>query len=408
MQRRIRVDIDQSTWPPNPGPPLFPRNFRSGSYDLDIPTVLLTIGYLTTPIHTSGVSLSSFWALVRYLHAVSEDRDLRLNSAFFELDSHQKAILSDDFGIGVPIRWLLDHLQIASIVDGRYFIQRMAASVGGHAATPARRGPTKSPDFVARDTAGVWHVIECKGTQSGSAYRKRQLGDPGNPVDGAVAQKRTITFSRCHAGQRLACGLVLAVQGSDRSSSLKIIDPVEKPIINVHEDDMALALDTLGRGTAARALRLAGFDATSVALASLTEGKFDSGGPEEQFVEGHRDGVTAATNRAINELRDAERRTYFTTEERGYRGRQALLDLFTPLELEGRTIRSVRLRYGVDADFLQELAPIWLREQLLLGEYVNVWDSMKFEYEGSTARMTVGSLFVADMEFRTDSLGTLD
>ena len=408
MQRRIQVTIDQSTWPPSPGPPLFPRHFRSGTYDVDIPTLLLTIGYLTTPIHTPGVSLSSFWAFVRYLHAVSDEGDLRLTPAFFELDSHQKAILSDDFGIGVPIRWLLDHLQIASIVEGRYFIQRMAATVGAHAAAPARRGPAKSPDFVVRDTAGIWHVIECKGTQSGSAYRNRQLGDPGNAVHGAVAQKRTITFPRSHAGQRLACGLVLAVHGSDSSSSLKIIDPDEKPILDVHEDNMALAMDTLGRGTAARALRLAGFDAASVALASLPGGKFDSRVTEEQFVDVHREGVTAATNRAIDELRDEEGRSSFTIAERGYRGRQALLDLLTPLELEGHTVRSVRLRYGVDANFLQELAPMWLREQVLLGEYVNVWDSMKLEFEGLTARMNVGSLFVADIEFRTNSFQTTD
>ena len=51
---------------------------------------------------------------------------------------------------------------------------------------------------------------------------------------------------------------------------------------------------------------------------------------------------------------------------------------------------------------------MWLREQVLLGEYVNVWDSMKLEFEGLTARMNVGSLFVADIEFRTNSFQTTD
>ena len=408
MRRRIGVNIDRSTWPPSPGSPVFPRHFRGGPYYVDIPSLLLTIGYLTTPIHTPGVSLSSFWALVRYLHAISEECDLRLNPAFFELDSHQKAILSDDFGIGVPILWLLDHLQIASIVDGRYFIQRMAATVGAHAAGPARRGPGKAPDFVVRDTAGVWHVVECKGTQSGSAYRNRQLGDPGNPIDGAVAQKRTITFPRGHAGQRLACGLVLAVRGSDTSSSLKIIDPDEEPLIDVHEDDMALAMDTLGRGTAARALRLAGFDATSVALASLPEAKFDSRAHVDKFADGPLEHVTRVIGRAIEELHDEEGRTFFTIAKQRYRGRQALLDLLTPLIFEGRTVRSVRLRYGIDTNFLQELAPTWLQEPVLLGEYVNVWNSIRFEFEGLTARMNVGSLFVADIEFRTNSFVMTD
>ena len=408
MQRRIRVTIDRSTWPSSPGSPSFPRNFRSGPYNVDIPTLLLTIGYLTTPIHTSGVSLSSFWALVRYLHAVSNDSDLRLDPAFSELDSHQKAILSDDFGIGVPIRWLLDHLHIASIVDGRYFIQRMATTVGAHAADPARRGPAKSPDFVVRDTDGIWHVVECKGTQSGTAYRNRQLGNPNNPVDGAVAQKRTITFPQGHAGQRLACGLVLAARPNNANSSLKIIDPDEKPIIDIREDDMSLAVDTLGRGTAVRALRLAGLDATAVALALLPASRLGSEVREELSAEGSEEDVTTTTDRAMDELRDSEDRTSFTVAGRGYRGRQAMLDLLTPLALEGRTIRSVLLRYGVDTNFLRELAPTWIQEQPLLGEYVNVWDSMKLEFHGLTARMHVGSLFVADIIFRTNSVGMTD
>lgn len=45
------------------------------------------------------MSLSEFWAWVRYLHAVADDPDLRLTPTFFELEAHQKTILSDDFVI---------------------------------------------------------------------------------------------------------------------------------------------------------------------------------------------------------------------------------------------------------------------------------------------------------------------
>ncbi|HEY9213313.1 MAG TPA: hypothetical protein VIQ29_10735 [Ancylobacter sp.] len=60
-----------------------------------------------------------------------------MTPAFSELDAHQKTILSDDFGMGAPVYWLLDRLQIASIVDGRYFIDRLVASIGATAAIPA-------------------------------------------------------------------------------------------------------------------------------------------------------------------------------------------------------------------------------------------------------------------------------
>lgn len=157
MDRSINVFIDKNTWPRPPNLPLFPTSFSHGlhSYDVNIPATLLAIGYLTTPSHGSGASLSEFWAWVRYLHAIADVPDLRVTRAFFDLDAHQKTILSDDFGMGVPISWLVDRLALGPIVDGRYFIDRVAAQVGATAAKPAKRGPGKSPDFVARDSSGI-------------------------------------------------------------------------------------------------------------------------------------------------------------------------------------------------------------------------------------------------------------
>lgn len=165
MDRTLQVHIDQSTWPTPPDLPAFPTTFASGStpFTLNIPGFLLTIGYLTTPSHASGVSLSEFCA-------IAADTDLRLTPAFADLDAHKKTILSDDFGMGAPVFWLLDRLQIAAIVYGRYFIDRVAASIGATSAKPAKRGPGKSPDFVARDIHGVWHVLECKGTKGARRF----------------------------------------------------------------------------------------------------------------------------------------------------------------------------------------------------------------------------------------------
>lgn len=38
--------------------------------------MLLMIGYLTTPVASTGVSLSEFWAWVRYLAALSSQLDM--------------------------------------------------------------------------------------------------------------------------------------------------------------------------------------------------------------------------------------------------------------------------------------------------------------------------------------------
>lgn len=203
MKRELTIEVDYKTWPPPPDLPLFPTSFHQGSQSvgIDIPSMLLLVGLLTTPSTTFGVSMSEYWAWVRYLHALTSDSDLRLTKAFATLDAHQKTILSDDFGMGLPMLWLIQKLQLRLPCDGRYFIERVSAAIGAVAAKTAKRGPSKAPDFVAQDAFGVWHVIECKGTQSGTRYRDRQMGYVGPPSAGAVAQKQAISFPPAHLGQ---------------------------------------------------------------------------------------------------------------------------------------------------------------------------------------------------------------
>lgn len=214
--------------------------------------MLLMIGYLTAPTSLTGFSLSEFWAQLRYLGAFSTDADMRLTSAYAGLDAHQKTILSDDFGMGVPMLWLEDRLSLEEIVDGRYFLQFVAASVGAAARRTAKRGPNKSPDFVARDTSGVWHVVECKGTQSGDYTRSGQVSQ-------GTLQKRSILFPAAYAGQRLVGALSIALQGSTFSTSLKITDPpaesdVEPPF-EIDETDLPYATDASIRGVVSKSLR---------------------------------------------------------------------------------------------------------------------------------------------------------
>jgi hypothetical protein len=162
------------------------------------------------------------------LAAIAKQSNLSLTQSFWELDAHQKTILSDDFGMGVPILWLSEKLSFVQIIDGRYFMQRIASSLSATQARTAKRGPNKTPDFVARDTSGKWHVIECKGTQSGAEYSLKQLGVKGPPPTGGVAQKCSIEFPPGHTGQRLVCGLSIDVEGGSGGSVLKIVDPKAK------------------------------------------------------------------------------------------------------------------------------------------------------------------------------------
>jgi len=403
MYRKLQVEVDRTTWPISPALPAYPATFpnKVEHVDFSMPAVLLLIGILTTPSHAAGVSLSEFWAWVRYLHAISGEPDLRLTNAFADLDAHQKMILSDDFGMGVPMYWLLDRLHLGPICDGRYFIERVAASTGAVAAKTTKRGPNKSPDFVAQDVTGVWHVIECKGTQSGRVYGERQLGDAGPPPYGAIAQKRTITFPARYTGQRLACGLTIGVQGGYKPSRLKVIDPPGDEEFSVGDNQLTYAEDAVVRATTAKSLRVAGFEATSSVM-SAPAGSFPSSRPSTGRAEQiRREVVEEKDARARDELKARTQRRQFTAMGERYLGRQVQLDLPAPVIVDSRKIRSVRIRQGVNENVLNELAHRPLIEEPLI-EADTPWreavGATKTQSDRFSAMLQIGSLFISELD----------
>ena len=415
MKRTLDVIVDRSTWPEQPRAPVFPSTFKAGNHplELNIPHLLLLIGYLTTPSHAFGTSLSEFWAWVRYLHAVSDASDLRLTREFADLDAHQKTILSDDFGMGVPIYWLSEHLSLESLVDGRYFMDRMAETLGARVADPPRHGPRKAPDFVARDTSGVWHVIECKGTQSGDSYRRQQLGSPGPPATGAVAQKHTIAFPTGYTGQRLAGGLVLAADGDYESSNLEVIDPIEDAGLVVKEEDMPLAIDTLKRATASRALRLAGFGAASSAISSARspwptrKSQYDIELPSRQV------GIETMIERVREQFTRRRKHETLDKDRRPFLVREVSFDLATPDSIQGPGVRSLLLRYGAASEFLdaisQEIEEYGRRASMGRPHYDEVipqWQEMlgplSVESDDGYATMRIGSSFFGELRVLDD------
>lgn len=410
MIRTLDVTVDKATWPDPPSVPAFPSTFQDGTtnLDLNIPHLLLLIGYLTTPSHAFGTSLSEFWAWVRYLHAVSDASSLRLTRDFADLDAHQKTILSDDFGMGVPIYWLCQHLPLEPPVDGRYFMDHLAAANGAKGADSPKHGPRKAPDFVARDTSGVWHVIECKGTQTGNAYRKKQLGNPGPPPKGAIAQKRTISFPAGYTGQRLACGLVLAVEGGLTTSSLRVIDPPADEGFVVEEKDLPVAVDTLRRATASRALRLAGFGVVSSAASSLPGAILVTDVLDRAGARRLDRGLETTVRRAREQLMGRDRYQPLVTDHGEYLGREIWLDLATPLRIRGPGIRRLLLRFGVTVEFLdaieREIKGYWRGDSTIVsrsGPAIPQWHEMlgqaRIESDKYQAIMRIGSSFFGEI-----------
>ncbi|MDO6591760.1 hypothetical protein Q4539_16065 [Yoonia sp. 1_MG-2023] len=363
---------------------------------MNFPAMLLMTGYLTTPTTSTGVSLSEFWAWVRYLSAVTPDPDLRLTNSFSELDAHQKTILSDDFGIGAPLLWLSERFDLDRIVDGRYFVEYLAPRLGATQQRTAKRGPNKTPDFVARDITGLWHVIECKGTQSGSGYSARQLGEEGPPRTGGIAQKHSIIFPAGHTGQRLVSGLQIGVPNG-QPSRLTIIDPVSEDPFQVNEADMAIADDAATRCVISKALRQSGYEVAAEAMASPRDDVFFAQRRASKAFSDDAAETDRRDERAREELGSRERTVQFAED---YVGRERQFMLPRPVIVDGNPAYRVILRQGLRKEAIEEMQSNPSIDGLV-SESGSSWaselgSSVSKGSEGF-ASMTIGNLFRSEI-----------
>lgn len=393
MYRTIDVHVDKSSWPGVGKIPSFPAAFTAGSssFNLNINSMLLIIGYLTTPTSVTGVSLAEFWAWVRYLAAITpRDRDLRLTRSYADLDAHQKTILSDDFGMGVPMVWLMKNLPLVDIVDGRYFLQRYGASHGAYQHRTAKRGPNKTPDFVVRGHDGKWHIIECKGTQSGEAFRDSQ-------IDSGISQKLSIKFPPGHTGQRLVSGLSIGIEDGN-PSHLKIIDPEPEDPVIITESDMEFVKDAATRGVMAKLLRSTGFETAAEAVAAPF-GKPQAMPPSTKKTDKKRiEFLADRDRRAREELKESTSRVRLFGGR--YRGREVTFQLPRPIYIYDDMISKVTVRQGMNVDAID-----LLREQPTIETLVdpsrNHWIDMMgtniIQDDEQTATLQFGSIFRSEL-----------
>lgn len=404
MFRTLDLSIDHTTWPATGSPP-FPPGFTAGASSHAVPILptLLLIGQLTTPQIARGVSLSELWAWVRYLYAVSSDTDLRITTDFANLDSHQKTILSDDFGMGVPIGYLVGALGFVAWSDGRYFMDRMSALMHGPLPVPRKRGPRKAPDFVFMDHAGLLHVVECKGGQSGPDARDRQLShttSKGEP-SGGVVQKRMVLLPAHLQGQRLACGLSIGVAGKPGSSDLKIVDPEFEPEFDLSTADDAVITDPLARSGLAKSLRGAGFAATAAAVAapSGTSARDKSVEASPAFLRTRRLRVVERRNAAARAELGAGGTATFTIGDTKLMGREVSMVLPVPLTIDGAIYRRAIIRQGVPPDLLGDVMEAGLVEGPLPRFDASKVDtgSIKLIADGARGELRVAGSFVSEI-----------
>lgn len=178
-----------------------------------VPQYLLhRLSVVTTPAVENLADICSWWAYFRYLWAfdipVSAGiRPLRLSTAAREIDFHQKALLSDQIGVGV-----------CAVLLGDYLDAPLAADV-----SVAMKDPTwpidlqfeSSPDYLFFDSTQTnLFIVECKGAQTTRAASLDQICR-------GTEQVPSLVFT----DGRTPPSLVVATLLSSDNTRVYIIDP---------------------------------------------------------------------------------------------------------------------------------------------------------------------------------------
>jgi len=102
------------------GVPMFQPDLRITVKPIDL---LLSIGRITTPPVTNLVEISSTWALIRYIWAFEPynrrnyHHTLRLSEEARNIDFPQKALLSDEMGVGFSYYLMTNYFNAINPAD---------------------------------------------------------------------------------------------------------------------------------------------------------------------------------------------------------------------------------------------------------------------------------------------------
>ena len=230
MNRRVDIEVLSDSWPASTGPPGgLAAAVQSSPTHVDILASLLFLGLWTHPPVTHGFSLSDCWAWLRYFPALATTPDLRLRDEWTTLDPHHKTVLSGDFGVGFTTWFLSQVLGFVRYSDTLWVVNSLRP--GRFCLPPsARRGPTKSPDYIAEDSHGDFSVLECKGGQSSRASLKVAL-------DRGEKQKTNLhAIGGTTLRHSLVAGLFIPQFNSSESAALMVADPAWEGVRDLFSD----------------------------------------------------------------------------------------------------------------------------------------------------------------------------
>lgn len=216
LRRRVTVSIDRSSWPSGSSRP---KQFQPylGAKLIDVDRALLCIALVNRPPALRGFDLGDTWAWLRYRPALSANPALRLRQEWTDIDPHQKAVLSDEMGVGFVSYFLASRLGFRYFGNTAYVGNVLMPNVLWFRRR-ARRGPAKLPDFVAVDEDGCVNAVECKGSQT-------SFDALCGAMDKGRSQKRNLGIPKAVRGAQIVGGLFVPQWGNDDTARLHFIDP---------------------------------------------------------------------------------------------------------------------------------------------------------------------------------------
>lgn len=230
--RFVRIEIDSASWSASSNSvPTGLAALHGTKREMSVLCALLHTALRTRPPTSTGIDLADFWAWLRYGPAIDDLPDLKLRAAWKDIDTHQKTILSDDFGMGFTTFLLSRVLNFKSFADTLHFA-KVAHPGLYHFLNVKKNGEHKSPDFVAMDSSNDPNnisVIECKGSQSSMPALKKLMKRGIEQKDNLLP----VAGSGANIKHRLVAGLLIPQSDQDFEATIRLCDPEFSEFSNI-------------------------------------------------------------------------------------------------------------------------------------------------------------------------------
>ncbi|MGQ3045696.1 MAG: hypothetical protein ACT6Q8_01975 [Niveispirillum sp.] len=355
MEKWVKIEVQTRSWL-ELGKDV-PSCFPAGEYYYKFPLneVFHLLGVLTTPVSSFGVSLAEYYAWIRYYFTVIDGRYLRLKPEYNSIDPHQKTILSDDFGVAFSMYAMIKMLGIDEVCDGLHFVKELAYDAGAeYIGEIAVNGAQKTPDFIGISN-GVYHQIECKGTQSGRGPLNRQ-------IEAGKEQIRNLIFD-IGGGETIVSGLFIAKTENEdpprHESVLVITDPPGSgQKIHITDSLKLRAKEAIARSSLSRFFAASGLPYAAGAILDPDAGYSRARSVrDEKGMQKAMENAVIQKKMAIQEIADVRKGddNIFEVSGEKYIGSERRLQFPVPLNLDGNISSGVIIRNGVSKDLIDSI-----------------------------------------------------